>query len=30
DYNSHNTQRLNVNGMKELLMKLKLFNNNEE
>ncbi|HFM0148712.1 TPA: polysaccharide biosynthesis protein, partial [Escherichia coli] len=23
DYNSHNTQRLNVNGMKELLMKLK-------
>ncbi|EHD0956297.1 polysaccharide biosynthesis protein, partial [Escherichia coli] len=29
DYNSHNTQRLNVNGMKELLMKLKLFNNNE-
>ncbi|EFB2584834.1 NAD-dependent epimerase/dehydratase family protein, partial [Escherichia coli] len=26
DYNSHNTQRLNVNGMKELLMKLKLFN----
>ncbi|HBB2858709.1 TPA: polysaccharide biosynthesis protein, partial [Escherichia coli] len=25
DYNSHNTQRLNVNGMKELLMKLKLF-----
>lgn len=30
DYNSHNTQRLNVNGMKELLMKLKLFNKNEE
>ncbi|EGC2458022.1 NAD-dependent epimerase/dehydratase family protein, partial [Escherichia coli] len=23
DYNSHNTQRLNVNGMKKLLMKLK-------
>lgn len=30
DYNSHNTQRLNVNGMKKLLMKLKLFNKNEE
>ncbi|EER1825127.1 polysaccharide biosynthesis protein, partial [Escherichia coli] len=29
DYNSHNTQRLNVNGMKKLLMKLKLFNKNE-
>lgn len=26
DYNSHNTQRLDVDGMKELLLKLDLFN----
>ena len=25
DYNSHNTQRLDVEGMKELLLKLDLF-----
>ena len=26
DYNSHNTQRLDVEGMKKLLLKLDLFN----
>lgn len=29
DYNSHNTHRLDVHGMKELLMKLKCINDNE-